>query len=436
MRFRQLIMQNIIWRSVYFLSVFLLNILVSRRFKADGSGWIYYVINNLSFILLLTGLCLETGMVYFATSGKILQKKLFLVCIPWAFVAAGLSIIILHLFSSEEGMAKNFQFNFASFCYVAGILLINYISALFFSVKNFFLPNFILAAVNFCMFFLLLFLKKYLFIQTYFVELYFSSFLVAGIVMASLYIVFYPQKGWDLPGIGELKLLLKYSLMALAANVAFFLVYRVDYWFVQKFCSGHDLGNYIQVSKFGQVFLILPTMVGATILPFFTGKDRKANTASIEIICRIFLLFSLIASLIIVLVGKWAFPLIYGESFDKMYRTYVLLIPGIIALTILAPLSAYFASQGRIKINILTAVVGVVVLVTGDIIFIPRGGIMAAAIVSSAGYMASLVSALYLFAKQESTPVKNILTFKKTDLHLIRDYLRERLNYQRPTDEQ
>ena len=59
MQFKQSVMQHIFWRGLYFLSVFILNILISRYFKAEGSGWIFYTINNLSLLLLIAGLSLE-----------------------------------------------------------------------------------------------------------------------------------------------------------------------------------------------------------------------------------------------------------------------------------------------------------------------------------------------------------------------------------------
>ena len=58
-------------------------------------------------------------------------------------------------------------------------------------------------------------------------------------------------------------------LTALAANVVFFLVYKVDYMFVNysPVCTAADLGNYIQVSKLGQMMLIIPQIIASVVFP-------------------------------------------------------------------------------------------------------------------------------------------------------------------------
>ena len=48
MRLQKLIYQGIVWRGIYYASVFLLNIVIARVFRAAESGVINYIINNLS----------------------------------------------------------------------------------------------------------------------------------------------------------------------------------------------------------------------------------------------------------------------------------------------------------------------------------------------------------------------------------------------------
>src|SRR6202042_3662537 len=86
----------------------------------------------------------------------------------------------------------------------------------------------------------------------------------------------------SIPAVGflskaELRKLLRYSLFALASNIIFFLVYRVDYWFVKRFCSDNELGNYIQVSKIVQLFLILPLTIASIVFPYTAGETNKMD---------------------------------------------------------------------------------------------------------------------------------------------------------------
>src|ERR1700685_1682279 len=92
MLLRKLIVQNLVWRGLYFLSLFLLNIIVSRYFKADGSGEIYYAMNNLSFLLLILGLSLESGAAFYISKKEISEQKTALYCLCWAITGTLISM--------------------------------------------------------------------------------------------------------------------------------------------------------------------------------------------------------------------------------------------------------------------------------------------------------------------------------------------------------
>ena len=78
-----------------------------------------------------------------------------------------------------------------------------------------------------------------------------------------------------------LKNVIRYSLVALLANGIYFLVNRIDYWFVQYYCTAKDLGNYIQASKLGQMMLILPSILGSTLFPIFSSRNKSGNTTEL-----------------------------------------------------------------------------------------------------------------------------------------------------------
>ena len=93
----------------------------------------------------------------------------------------------------------------------------------------------------------------------FFIDVLFASYLLQGLVMliaAAMAMEGGPLLQW--PGGEALRKVVRYSSQAFIANTVFFLVYRVDYWFVERFCSSADLGNYVQVSKLVQLPDSLP----------------------------------------------------------------------------------------------------------------------------------------------------------------------------------
>src|SRR5690606_32047549 len=80
--------------------------------------------------------------------------------------------------------------------------------------------------------------------------IYFFSYLFMGIFCFLLFTVQQKEKyRFNLPSSAHLNLLFKYCGFAWLGNLIFFLLYRIDYVFVEQLSNATALGNYIQVSK-------------------------------------------------------------------------------------------------------------------------------------------------------------------------------------------
>jgi O-antigen/teichoic acid export membrane protein len=418
MHLKKSIVQNIFWRGLYFLSVFVLNILISRHFKAVDSGRIYYLINNLSLLLLIAGASVESGATYYSSKNEISKGRITGFCYLWAVLAtiicAAAILIFPVFFLGTPGF--NQEHFIAGIVYVSGFLLINYFSALFFVRQDYFSSNFIQLLICLIMISIVeLFANKPM-MRSHFILIFFSSFLVQGIVVSMVY--FFTQRSVriDIPDLSEIKRITKYSFMALTSNLIFFLVYRVDYWFVKKFCSDHDLGNYIQVSKLGQIFLLIPTMLAAIIFPKTASGNDSDMHRVLRILSRVLFSVYFVIILCVALLGKWVFPLLYGSTFDAMYQPFLLLSPGILSLSIQVLLAAYFAGENKLSVNLIGSVIALVIIISGDFLLIPFFGINAAAAVSSAGYLCYMAYSLLIFRNQNPSELSDFFLLKQSDL--------------------
>jgi len=428
MSFRKLIYQSVIWRGLYFTSVLLLNVLVARHFEASYSGTIYFITNSYALVLLLLSLSLESGTGYYAATAKVAPEKLGNFAIAWSLLSSGLILTFalssLGYFNQKE---QELHTGLAALYYVGGCMLTNFFLSLFYAKQEFLLPNLILALINFGLIFLLGFSGKYGLSLKSFITIYFLTFLLQGVCMAILYLARNSTR-WtaSIPAPAELKGIFRFSLLALLANFIFFLVYRIDYWFVNAFCSPSDLGNYIQVSKLVQIFLILPTIIASVVFPQIAGGNKLESIRGLKLLCTSLLLLYGIACILLAISGQWVFPLVFGHSFENMYYPFLLIIPGIISLAILTPLSAYFAGENRVRVNIISSSLGLVVIVIGDLTLVPRFGIKAAALVSSLGYFVCLVFSLVAFTLSEKISITDVMSFGRKDLQRIISYLNEK----------
>ncbi|MCZ2222817.1 MAG: polysaccharide biosynthesis C-terminal domain-containing protein [Chitinophagales bacterium] len=431
MTFEKLLQQSLLWRGLYFVTLLLVNIVLSRSLQADGTGWIYYLTNFFSFILLVASLSMESGYTYYASSNVISHHKLAWFTLCWTLVisivsAIGVGIYFKGLKSSELNYSDNYIFYAAT--YVAGILLINFFMVLFYAQRNYVIPNLILSIVNIILIVVILLANKKSDEYNIVVNNYFLSILFQGILLAIVFIIINKSyKDISLPDKVSFKLLLKYSLVALASNVIFFFVYRIDYWFVRyntATCTPADLGNYIQASKLGQMMLIVPQIFASVIFPqTASGYLRENITNSILIFFRVFLQVLFIGIILIASIGFWLFPAVFGATFNNMTIPTLLLLPGIFSLAVLCLLSAYFAGKGKVKINVIGGVYALIVVIIGDFIFIPIWGINAAAAVSTAGYTVNLLYSLYHFFKNHKFSLSVLYSFNKADWYWVKNML-------------
>jgi O-antigen/teichoic acid export membrane protein len=428
MSLKKILLQSLLWRGLFFFTLLLVNVFLSRYLQASGAGWVYYISNIFSFSLVVIGFSFDAGITYFASNKMIAVDKLVWFTIVWTIILA--AIAMAGMFYYIHNMANTLvlpvrEYYAIALCYLAGLFITNCCTALFYAENNFFIPNCLLTCWN--ILFIIIIPKN-----TVAPELkdaaitlwqYFFVFMVQGISLLATYI-FTKRKSFrfSFPSLSELKMIFRYSFLALLANLVFFLVYRIDYLFVNNspVCTSADLGNYIQVSKLGQMLLIIPQIIASVIFPrTASGIDREKLNQSLMVISRLFSQLFLGILLVVIVAGKWLFTGLFGETFNKMQGPFIVLIPGIFFLSVLNLLSAYFSGKGKVNVNVQGAIIALVVVVIGDYFFVPRYGIIAAAAVSTVGYAVNMAWPLFIFYEDYAVNLFDFFRWRKSDYNWL-----------------
>lgn len=424
MTIARLFYQSIIWRGLFFLSAFILNVLIARHYQASASGEIFYLINSYAFIILIVSLSLESAMGYYISQNQISITKLVNFSLLWTL------LIAIGIFICIALVKKNISYtstDFLSFTFICGNLLSNYCAGILYARKNFFLPNIIIVSINALLTIILLvmdFFHQKIMSDGTFLIFFFSSFLLQAVVLILVLRLNYIEK-WRIifPSMADLKKIFRFGLMAFAGNIVTFLLYRIDYWFVKAYCSNIDLGNYIQVSKLVQMFFILPGILAIAVFPLTAGGQRQETNNILTILSRIILLVYTFCCAGLAITGYWLFPFLFGNTFKEMYIPFLFLIPGILALSALYTLTAYYSGKNKMSVNLKGALIALLFVVTGDIFFISRYGINAAAAVSSIGYIVYHIYVIRIFTKEYNIPVANFFNFKLSDIQKIKRFI-------------
>jgi len=417
--------QSILWRGLYYGVAFIINILIARHFQASVSGAVYYVSSIYALVLLFASLSLESGIIYFTARNEIPANRLFGFSLIWSILVGLVTYFTAYLFFEDiyHHLSRSLLL-FSSASFIFGNMLSTYCSGFFYAHNNFAVPN----AINIICTAILIILLPYNGVSVipsinndnYF-YIYFGSFLLQGFcITVAAKIIYIKNRLLHFLTLAEFRLLFSYCALAFAGNIIHFLLYRVDYWFVSRYCTPGQLGNYIQVSKLGQMFFILPTILASAVFPMTAGGQKMAISKILTMLSRFVFLLYLILCVCLALAGKWLFPIVFGESFSEMYEPFLFLVPGILALSGIFTLTAYFAGRNLIRVNITGSVMAMIVILTGDIIFIPRYGINAAALVSSIGYIVYQVYVIVIFNREYKTTLADFFLFRIEDLQNLK----------------
>jgi O-antigen/teichoic acid export membrane protein len=428
MAFKKLLTQSIIWRSFYFFSVLLVNVFLSRYLQAAGAGNLYLLNVIFSFMQGVLSLGGEAGVIYFASGNLIERNKLISLGAAWSFIAGIIMIAFVYIYFFVNTSAdKTFLPWYCAFgfLYVCGQSLTGYAVSIYYTRQNYFLPNLLLSVVN--IIYVCIIPAKSAHTSSAEIKwitfFYFAAFFVAGLLVYLSYVFKYKKEStFGFPDRVYFIKLLKYSITALGANVVFFMVYKIDYLFVNysPVCTAADLGNYIQVSKLGQLMLTIPQIIASVVFPqTATGIERMKINNAIIVMARLFSQIFLVAFIIVALTGNWIFIKIFGESFNKMQLPMLIIIPGIFALSVLALLSAYFSGKGNVKVNLHGAILGLIVMIVGDYFLVLRYGIIAAAAVSTLSYCINLGYSLLQFYKDYSVKWIEFIKWEKSDYNFL-----------------
>lgn len=422
MRLTNAIQDVIVWRGLNFLSLFILNVLVARYFEASQAGSLFFFINNLSLVILVLSFSLEAGLGFYGAGGNINTRQLGMLALAWCLCVTVIIVLLsvsLKKYISLDGMNAGL----AAICFVTGNLLTSFFAALYYARQKFIAPNLCLLVINVILVALFAAGLKGWITEENLLNAYFAGFLVQGIGITLFYFLGNRDRspGGSLRRV--LKKLLKYSLAVFLSNVIFFLVYRIDYWFVDVYCKPGELGNYIQVAKIIQWLLLVPMMISSVLFPLTASGSDSQIAGKIALISRILLWIYLFGCLLAAATGYWAFVWLFGDTYTYMYPVFLLHIPGILALVALHPIASFNAGINRADINLKGSLLALLVIVILNFLFTPAFGIYAASIASSIGYLIYFGFCFYQFSRLNQVPLIRVYKPLKTDFDFLKSML-------------
>jgi len=410
MSIKKYIADSFVSRAYFVGSAVILNVLLAQLLGAAGSGAFYYLINNYSVFALVASFSLEAGIIYFVAGNKMSEKPLFVFSVCWTLAVSTLVSCAFYFFHQKNFGQPAWQSPATVFAFICGTLFTTYFSALFTAHKQFVLPLVIPASANILVAF---FCAHALLVRDHKDEsgivttLFFLSYPVSGVLLG---VIYYLRRRltalFHWPAAGDVKLLFRYSGLALLTNIIAFLALRIDYWIIEyhipRLVSVAALGNYIQVSRLLQLFLFAPTIIAGIVFPLSAAGTTPEAKKQITRFTLSAVAINVFLCLFLIIFGKQLIPLVFGRSFTDAYMCFVFSVPAILSITVVRVLAAYFAGANLIKYNLVGGLIALVIITGLNFLLLPFMGINGAALADSAGYMAYLAYLLYMLSRYKS----------------------------------
>ncbi len=191
---------------------------------------------------------------------------------------------------------------------------------------------------------------------------------------------------------------------------------RIDVFMIAYFLRDPEqVAFYTIAVGLVQRIMVVPTSISSAAYPQLAGLGPKAGAEFISRVNRQSFLAVTGAAIGLALIVPWFVPFVFGEPYRASVQPLLVLLPGIAVFTIYKSLSRYFTAVNRQQANIWTQIASVIVNVGLNLIWIPKFGILGAALASLASYGLEAFLISLIFSRVSGIHPIGFLVVKRED---------------------
>jgi O-antigen/teichoic acid export membrane protein len=387
----------ITFSSRFFAAIFaaLSTIIIARAFGPIGKGIFTMVAFFPSLALNLGHLGLGNANTYLIAQDKERTKKSFYnsfwggLIIGWFFI---IIFTLIYRFYPHEILGKGdigTRYFLFSLITIPFILWENFYQGIFVGRQEFKFFNLISLFSKILLFVGLLILALVLKPDMRYSVFYYLFLMVFPAIIYSIYFLIHYGFPFELDKQIFFRTI-NFGIRSYLACLLAFLVLRSDIYFVNLFRGLQEVGLYSLAVGFGDGILLLVSSIALVLFPKITENQEQ----SLEITLKVLRIVSFLVGAIIIfsfVFGRWFIPLVFGESFRASLPAFYVLLPAIYFWAINNFLTQFFSSKGYPWKSVFLWFPGLLLNIILNIIYIPRYGIIAAALTSLSAYFVTFV---------------------------------------------
>jgi O-antigen/teichoic acid export membrane protein len=191
---------------------------------------------------------------------------------------------------------------------------------------------------------------------------------------------------------------LHYGVRAHGDAVAGTLNTRLDLVILPAYVAATGVGLYSVAANVSLIVNMLATSLAALVMPS-AARDQERGPRTIVLSLQATLALAGVSALVLFVGAEIALSTIYGDAFRSATDTLRLLLPGTVMYAGATVLAAGLHSAGRPFRATTGQLGGAAVTLVGLVVFLPSGGITAAAVVSTIAYSAVFLANLFAYRR-------------------------------------
>jgi O-antigen/teichoic acid export membrane protein len=208
---------------------------------------------------------------------------------------------------------------------------------------------------------------------------------------------------------------LRFGGRAVVGTLAERLQFRADSFIINAVSGVRATGIYSVTSGLAETLWYIPNALG--VVMFSRAVDPNADAGrTAATLTRTTLALSALLAIPAALIGPRLVRIVYGSQFTDAGVALRLIIPGVVAYSVVAVLSRYLTGRGRPGTATLILVLGLAVNIAANLYLVPRYGINGAAMASSISYGLTAVVILVAFVRVSGRGVVETLVVRRSDI--------------------
>lgn len=210
-----------------------------------------------------------------------------------------------------------------------------------------------------------------------------------------------------------------FGFLSQVSTIVQYLNYRISIFLLNKFSSIENVGIYSVALRITEAIWMISSSIA--LVQYARVSNQKNDFESIHLtikLSKVSLAVTLLATGMFVCLPSDIFIFLFGREFTNIPKIGLALSVGIVSIGYSTIFAHFFSGKGKYSYNVYVCIIGFLINLLGNLLFLKSYGMMAAAFTSTVSYAVMSVILFLLFVKKTDTPM-NALWLKMQDFQDI-----------------